>query len=110
MILFPYITRMAVAQRNNEPIAPPPFGTLQNPINMMEAEHELAGNVIHQMREETNGFVPPSNACNTWRVTYAYLNEFESDLFQHIHLENNILFPKALEMERNLFEQSPQTL
>lgn len=104
MILFPFIRDIATAARNNASVSPPPFGTLQNPINMMEAEHESAGDVLKLMREETNGFTPPANACNTWRVTYEYLAEFESDLFRHIHLENNILFPKAIELERTIVE------
>lgn len=101
-ILFPYIKRMQIAFDNQQSITSPPFGTAQNPINMMEHEHENAGTIMAKIRELSNDFTPPDWACNTYKVLYSYLNEFESDLHQHVHLENNILFPKAIELERKL--------
>ncbi len=101
-ILFPYIEQLAVARREGS--APPVarFGTIQNPIRMMEAEHQSAGDGVHVIREVSKGYQLPSDACTTYRVTYRELEEFERDLHQHIHLENNILFPKAIDLEARL--------
>jgi len=99
LILFPFIKKMQMAKDAGEPMPQPSFGTVGNPIAMMKAEHEDEGERYEKMSEMTDGFNPPEYACNTWRVTYGLLKEFQDDLFQHIHLENNILFPKALEME-----------
>ncbi len=66
---------------------------------MMELEHDVAGNLMKQIQDLSNDFAPPAHACNTYRVLYAKLKEFQNDLFQHIHLENNILFPKAILLE-----------
>ncbi|RLD21081.1 MAG: iron-sulfur cluster repair di-iron protein [Bacteroidetes bacterium] len=101
-ILFPYIRTMVVANRYGEALTPPPFGSVKFPIDMMESEHVSAGNAMESIKQLSNDFSPPEHACNTYRVLYAKLQEFESDLHQHIHLENNILFPKAIQMETDL--------
>lgn len=101
-ILFPYIKELAAAQKKGEKIPAPHFGTIQNPINMMEAEHTGAGEILFKIKDLTNDFTPPSGACNTFRALYAKLEEFQNDLFQHIHLENNILFPKAIALEAKM--------
>jgi len=98
-ILFPYISRMVEAGLKGESLQPSPFGTVNNPIRMMEHEHESEGRRLQQIAELTSGYTPPEDACGTYRVTYAMLQEFEQDLHKHIHLENNILFPKAAAME-----------
>ncbi|MBW8049142.1 MAG: iron-sulfur cluster repair di-iron protein [Cytophagales bacterium] len=98
-ILFPYIKQLAEAETNCTPIDHPPFGTVQNPIRMMELEHDHAGEVIKEIRKLSNGYIPPDYACNTYQVSYFKLKEFEEDLHRHIHLENNILFPKAITLE-----------
>ncbi len=98
-ILFPYIKSIVKAKNENMKMPSPPFGTVQNPIRMMEHEHENVGDVFKKIAELSNSFTPPDGACNTYRVLYAKLKEFETDLHQHIHLENNILFPKAIKME-----------
>jgi len=98
-ILFPYIKQLYSAKKNNEQIAPPPFGTIQNPIRMMEAEHTSAGNAMSRIRELSDNFTAPADACNTFKALYSELKEFEEDLHKHIHLENNILFPKSIELE-----------
>ncbi len=98
-ILFPFIKMMAKAQKEGSPIPGSPFGTVQNPIRMMEMEHENAGDIFKKIAELSNNYSPPEGACNTFKVLYAKLKEFEEDLHQHIHLENNILFPKAIRME-----------
>ena len=98
-ILFPYIRQMAATKRNNEQLPPPAFGTIKNPIQMMETEHDSAGSTMEMIKNLSNNYTPPENACNTYRVLYAKLKEFEEYLHKHIHLENNILFPKAIRME-----------
>ena len=78
----------------------PHFGTVNNLIQMMENEHEAAGVIFKNIAELTNNYTPPAEACNTFKALYAKLKEFEEDLHQHIHLENNILFPKSIQLER----------
>lgn len=101
-VLFPYIKHLAIAKSNGMKIEPSPFGTVENPINMMEHEHDIVGKFMEDIKELTNSYTPPADACTTYRLSYAKLKEFEEDLHQHIHLENNILFPKAIEIEKEL--------
>jgi iron-sulfur cluster repair protein YtfE (RIC family) len=77
-----------------------PFGTVQNPVGMMELEHQSAGEAMDSIRKLSGGYAPPADACTTFKVTYQELSAFEADLHRHVHLENNILFPKALALER----------
>jgi len=100
MVLFPYIVRMEEAVLQKEPILPAPFGTVKNPVSMMEHEHDSAGNALREMREASNGYTAPDDACVSYQTLYQALAAFESDLHLHIHLENNILFPRAIAMER----------
>jgi regulator of cell morphogenesis and NO signaling len=100
MVLFPYIARMEEAVTAGEPVLPPPFGTVANPVAMMEHEHDSAGNALRAMRAATNGYIAPEGACASYQALYRALDEFEADLHQHIHLENNILFPRAITMEK----------
>lgn len=102
-ILFPYIQALAAARRGKFPLSPPHFGHLQNPITMMESEHEQEGARFKKIAALTDGFTPPKDACQTYRVAFMVLQEFEVDLHKHIHLENNILFPNALAMYENAF-------
>lgn len=99
MILFPFIKEMANAIRTQQKLEQPHFGTVENPIAMMKNEHENEGERFVKIAELTNNYTPPSDACNTYKVTFSMLQEFEQDLHKHIHLENNILFIKAIEME-----------
>ena len=101
-VLFPYIKLLASDKKQRIPLKPSPFGTIQNPIKMMEMEHDEVGNLMSNINKLSNNYTPPSNACTTFRLSYAKLNEFEEDLHQHIHLENNILFPKAIALEAEL--------
>ncbi len=71
------------------------------PVQMMMAEHENAGKLTHEIMELTNNYNPPADACTTYKIAFMELQEFELDLHQHVHLENNILFPKAMEMMNN---------
>jgi regulator of cell morphogenesis and NO signaling len=86
-------------QKENSQFFPPPFGTIQNPIRMMELEHTSAGDALSQIKKLSNSHTPPEDACNTFKALYSELKEFEEDLHKHIHLENNILFPKSIELE-----------
>ena len=100
MVLFPYITRMEEALEEKAPVLPPPFGTVQNPVAMMEHEHHAAGNALRSLREISHGYAAPADACVSYQTLYQALAKFEADLHQHIHLENNILFPRAIAMEQ----------
>jgi len=99
LILFPFIKKLAAADQNDERIPAPHFGTVENPIAMMHEEHDAEGERFRKIAELSNNYTPPADACNTYKVAFALLREFEEDLHLHIHLENNILFPKAVEME-----------
>lgn len=98
-VLFPQITKMAVAQRTGGFATVPFFGSVASPIRMMEAEHEAAGDDMAEIRRLSSEYTPPADACTSYRVLFAKLAEFEEDLHQHVHLENNILFPKAIALE-----------
>jgi regulator of cell morphogenesis and NO signaling len=104
-ILFPQIKQMVLNQNENSQFFPPPFGTIQNPIRMMEFEHTSAGDALYQIRELSNNYSHPEDACNTFKALYSEMKEFEEDLHKHIHLENNILFPKAFELEIQLLQK-----
>src|SRR4051812_7544489 len=99
MVLFPYIVRMEEAAVAGEPPIPAPFGTVANPIRMMEHEHDEAGGVLRELRAVSNGYSAPADGCLTFQTLYRALAEFEQDLHRHIHLENNILHPRAVELE-----------
>jgi regulator of cell morphogenesis and NO signaling len=99
-ILFPFIEQYGRAQAQNRPMPPVPFGTIANPIAMMEREHVSAGGAIAEMRTMTNDFELPAYACSTVRALYEGLQVLEADLHVHIHLENNILFPRAIALEK----------
>jgi regulator of cell morphogenesis and NO signaling len=100
MVLFPYVLRMEEAVAAKARVLPAPFGSVGNPVAMMMNEHDGAGNALRSMRGISNGYAPPSDACVSFRTLYEALSAFEADLHQHIHLENNVLFPRAIEMEQ----------
>ncbi|MGE5569742.1 MAG: iron-sulfur cluster repair di-iron protein [Rhodospirillales bacterium] len=95
-ILFPAIESAERAREEGRPPEPLPFGHIENPIRMMIHEHDSAGEALAQMRKITGGYTLPPDACATFRALYTGLQELEADLHQHIHLENNVLFPRAL--------------
>lgn len=99
-ILFPYISYLTKARKDKITPEKPFFGSVENPVRMMETEHDEAGKEMARIEKLSNGYTPPSDACPTFRILYQNLKAFEEDLHKHIHLENNILFPKALELER----------
>jgi regulator of cell morphogenesis and NO signaling len=102
MVLFPYIERMEEAIVEKSTVLPAPFGSVRNPVAMMRHEHDGAGQALGEIRAASNGFTVPPNACASYRTLYQALAEFESDLHQHIHLEDDILFPRAIEMEQGI--------
>jgi len=102
LILFPFIRKMTQAKMENIKVDAAHFGTVINPIQMMMDEHTVEGNRFRKIEELSNNYTPPQDACNTYRVSFSLLKEFEQDLHLHIHLENNILFPKAIEIEEEL--------
>ncbi|MGK0254329.1 MAG: regulator of cell morphogenesis and NO signaling [Mariniflexile sp.] len=100
LILFPFVKRMVNAKMENSAIQSPQFGTVENPIAMMMQEHDIEGERFRHIAELSNNYNPPADACNTYKVTFSMLQEFEQDLHLHIHLENNILFPGAIKLEQ----------
>lgn len=101
-ILFPYIKELVNAENKVQSLQAAHFGTVQNPVKMMEMEHEMTGRNLEKIRALSNNYLLPENACGSHSFLYRLLNEFEDDLHIHIHLENNILFPKAIELEKKL--------
>jgi regulator of cell morphogenesis and NO signaling len=101
-VLFPYVLALEEAATRNA--APPcaPFGTVGNPVRMMVYEHDMAGEFLRALRKATGGYAVPADACASYRTLYGALEEFERDLHRHIHLENNILFPRAVELENKV--------
>lgn len=104
-VLFPYVKMLVRAKEAGVMPDKAHFGTVQNPIRMMESEHDGAGDVFKTIAKLSDNFTPPQDACNTYRALFSKMQEFEQDLHQHIHLENNILFPKAIELEQEVFAQ-----
>jgi regulator of cell morphogenesis and NO signaling len=101
IILFPYIVNL---ERNLPTCGPRSlacFGTVRNPVRAMMAEHDAAGAALSEIRSLSHGFTPPAGACPTYCGFYQALSDFERDLHRHVHLENNILFPRAIELEES---------
>src|SRR5262249_55493110 len=98
-VLFPFIERAERSLAAGTPVETRPFGTFRNPIQMMEHEHDSVGRALSEARRLTSQYTLPTDACSTFRMLYAGLVELERDLHLHIHLENNILFPRALALE-----------
>jgi regulator of cell morphogenesis and NO signaling len=98
-ILFPHIAALENAVNSGRPKPRPVFGTVSNPVHMMELEHDSAGAALKSISELSSNYTPPEGACFSYKTLYSALKEFESDLHQHVHLENNILFPRAIAME-----------
>ena len=100
LILFPFVKRMVNAKQKGEELVIPNFGTVESPVAMMKHEHTVVGDLFVKIDELTNNYQFPDDACGTYQVTYKMLEDFEKDLHTHIHLENNILFPKAIALEK----------
>lgn len=104
LILFPRIKELQKLAENEKANLHLNITYLQSPITVMEQEHDHAGTLLNEIRILTDNYTPPADACTTYRLSFAALQAFELDLHQHIHLENNILFPKAISKFRNLQE------
>ncbi|MBX7053493.1 MAG: iron-sulfur cluster repair di-iron protein [Pyrinomonadaceae bacterium] len=102
-ILFPYIKDLEYAKLNGLTPRFPPFGTVQHPIRMMMGEHDAVGDMLKEMRAVSGGFAVPVGACPSYQGLLTRLEELERDLHQHIHLENNVLFPRAAVLEAEAF-------
>ena len=102
MVLFPCVLRMEESVAAGEPVLPSPFGSMRNPVAMMTAEHDGAGNALREMRRIAGNYAPPADACVSFQALYSGLAALEADLHRHIHLENNVLFPRAVAMEEGL--------
>lgn len=98
-VLFPYIVAIEARVREGTPEPQACFGSARNPIRQMEHEHESAGQTLAKLREVTQDYALPADACPTFKAMYEELQRMEADLHQHIHLENNILFPRAIAAE-----------
>lgn len=98
-ILFPYVDALERAVSANGSVEPPFFQTVKSPIHAMMKEHDAAGDLVKQIRSLTSEYTPPGDACASFRALYESLREFEADLHKHVHIENNVLFPRAVEME-----------
>lgn len=98
-ILFPYIEGLERAVKAAETPEPPFFQTVRNPIQVMMKEHDLADDLFGKIRQETRGYTPPADACLTYESLYRELQAFDQDFHVHAHLEDSILFPRAVEME-----------
>ncbi|CAM1373903.1 iron-sulfur cluster repair di-iron protein [Tenacibaculum xiamenense] len=102
IILFPFIKKIAKAKREGLELEAPSFSSVQNPIKMMHIDHNDEGERFREIARLTNNYTPPKNACNSYRIAYRLLKDFEEDLHKHIHLENNILFRRAISLEAQL--------
>ena len=100
-LLFPHLVKMEAAVNQGRPAPAAMFGSVELPISRMLADHNDAGELQARIRTLSGGFEPPEDACPTFRALYQGLEDFERDLHRHVHLENNILFPRALELERS---------
>jgi len=98
-VLFPYIAALEAAAIEGRSLPRSPFGTVANPIAAMEADHDEAGRLLAEMSRLTGGYQLPEGACNTFRALFHGLAELEREMHLHVHLENNVLFPRAAEME-----------
>lgn len=102
LLLFPYIKRLVHSQAEDDIPPIPPFGSARQLIEAMEAEHDETGDALHKIATLSNSYTPPEDACPTFQTLYALLKEFDATTKKHIHLENNVLFPKTIELEEML--------
>jgi regulator of cell morphogenesis and NO signaling len=98
-ILFPYIDALERSANGADALEPPFFQTVRNPIYSMMQEHDAAGELVRKIRAASNGYQAPADACTTFKAAYQELQRFEEDLHLHVHLENNILFPRTVALE-----------
>jgi regulator of cell morphogenesis and NO signaling len=102
LILFPFVRRMEKAHKQGEALPAAQFGTVANPVEMMKEDHDAEGERFRRIEKLSNGYQNPPDGCATYSTAMNMLREFEQDLHMHIHLENNILFPRAIEFENKM--------
>ena len=100
LVVFPFIKKMKIAHSKGQELETPPFFSIETPIATLRDDHITEGQRFKRIAALTNNYTPPINSCNTYKAAFAMLEEFDKDLKKHIHLENNILFPKAIELEK----------
>lgn len=100
-VLFPYVDQMVEAAAGHRDAPAPFFGTVKNPIRMMMLEHDRVGEILAKLREVSEDYTPPSFACFSYRELYRRLAELETRTHEHIHVENNLYFPRAIALEDN---------
>lgn len=105
-VLFPYVRKMMLAKRGSTMMEPVRFLNEAHPLNVLMYEHDVEGERFRKIAELSDGYNPPPTACITYRVAFSMLKEFEEDLHLHIHLENNLLFPKSIAIENELFSKN----
>ena len=105
MMLYPFIYQLCDGDLNHHSVQAFHCGSVESPIGVMEAEHEEEGQRQKKIRQLTNDYTPPADACGSLKLTYALLKQFKDDLHEHIHLENNLIFPRALEIESRVVER-----
>lgn len=105
LMIFPFIKRMVKAKESNQPFQHNPSKSVEDPLNLLREEHDIQGDSFKNIAKLSNNYQVPEDGCNTYKVTLNLIREFESDLHKHIHLENNILFPRALDLEKELTEK-----
>lgn len=98
-VLFPYVQQLEAAATAGQPAPTPFFGTVKNPVRMMMLEHDRVGEILARLRVVTSGFTPPESACFSYRELYRRLAELEKQTHEHVHVENNIYFPRAIALE-----------
>jgi len=102
LILFPFVRNLAKSERSGEPFKAPRFGTVESPVKAMMDDHNDEGERFERIKALSNNYTPPADGCTTYATAFSMLREFEADLHLHIHLENNIMFPRAIELEKRL--------
>lgn len=102
LTLFPFIKRMEISQKEGSPLPRTHFGSVTNPVARMMADHQNEGDRFIKIKDLSNNYTPPTDGSSAFFSTYQHLREFEQDLYRHIHLENNILFPRAIELEKEI--------
>ncbi len=101
-VLFPFIVRMEEERRVSYPAGEGNFRSLRSPMARMQQNHDTAGEILDELEQRTHGFAPPQHACPTRQAFFAGLRDFQRDFREHLHLEDDILFPRALTLEGQL--------
>lgn len=102
LVLFPQIKKLSRIESDGNGVDKSDFGSIKSPISVIETEHETAGIMAKRLSKLSNNYTPPADACQTFQVFFCKLKEFEADLHMHAYLENDILHPKAIELEKAL--------